>query len=694
MATELGQRLPAVLLLLALLAGTLAGALPASADEQKPMAPRHLFDEARPGVELITAEFTGKLSVPAPQVTAANQRALQLRVVEKIKRGEIPANETSARNAVIKEIVRDPLRWYTASDRVQRMDLKVLAIGSGFSISANGYIVTNAHVVAPASDALKATFLRERSGDSLQDSIQSMVTGGIPQSLATRLLEASLRWATKNSKLTNFKRRLETVTSSGSGGTVYSVKHGRPAKLVTAGREIPGKDVAVIKVDATNMATVPLGDDTTLSTGDRLFVLGFPGPATFSPVLSKESEKEPTLTQGVLSAKKTASEGFPVLQTDATMTHGNSGGPVFDEHGEVVGVATFGSVDPQTGREVAGLNFAVPVSVVNELLSKAKVKPVEGVATEKYRSGLDAFDRHWYKRALPLFKEVKRLDPAHPTVDKLIKDSEKAIAQGRDQTPREILGLPLKFFAALVVGLFAVVVMVTVLARRRRRRRLRRERPGGAVADTRWDQPASGWDQPASGWGPAPDPATAATATGSTEWPPASPLTPQGGQDPALGRHAPVDQSEWWSTEPYAPLGSRPSGNGSPVPTTAAGQPAQAPLPPAPERWWPAESQTAELPVVGDEAAPTPAAEVPRPRHDLWQHEWATEEPAPAAPVETPAAPVTPVETPAAPATPTAPAYPARSASPPAGAVACWNCGYLCPPTNRFCEQCWSLLES
>jgi serine protease Do len=47
----------------------------------------------------------------------------------------------------------------------------------------------------------------------------------------------------------------------------------------------------------------------------------------------------------------------------------------------VVGVATFGSVDPNTGREVAGLNFAVPVSVVNELLSQANLTPAEGAAT-------------------------------------------------------------------------------------------------------------------------------------------------------------------------------------------------------------------------------------------------------------------------------------------------------------------------
>jgi serine protease Do len=111
-----------------------------------------------------------------------------------------------------------------------------------------------------------------------------------------------VRWATKTATLSTLKRRLTALTDSGTGGITFA--EGRPAKLVTAGKELPGKDVAVLKVEASNMATIPLGDDAALGTGDRLFVLGFPAAATFNPVLSKDSQKEPTLTQGVLSAKR------------------------------------------------------------------------------------------------------------------------------------------------------------------------------------------------------------------------------------------------------------------------------------------------------------------------------------------------------------------------------------------------------
>lgn len=227
-------------LLTMLLVGTV-GALPANADDgPKPLAPRRLFDQSRPGVELITARFTGRLAVPEPQLTAASKRALQARVLDRIRRGEVAANETAARNAMIGEIARDPLRWFTAGDRIDRLDLKVLAMGSGFSIGADGYIVTNAHVVAPQSETLKAAFLRDGLGDDFQDSIQRLVEGGVPQSLATRLLEAGLRWATRKSKLSHFKRRLEAVTSSGTGGVVYSGS-GRPAKLSSPARRFPAR---------------------------------------------------------------------------------------------------------------------------------------------------------------------------------------------------------------------------------------------------------------------------------------------------------------------------------------------------------------------------------------------------------------------------------------------------------------------
>jgi serine protease Do len=620
---------PLLLLILLVVAAGWAPSASAAADARKPLAPRRLFDQSRPGVELITAEFTAQLTIPQAEVTPANQQALQARVTERIRRGEVPPTDTAARNAIIEEITRDPSRWVTPSSRLYREQVKLSATGSGFSISSDGYIVTNAHVVAPKDKDLKTAFIREALSDERDAFIQDLSQEGLPQSLAVKYLGALVRWATKTATLSTLKRRLTALTDSGTGGITFA--EGRPAKLVTAGKELPGKDVAVLKVEASNMATIPLGDDAALGTGDRLFVLGFPAAATFNPVLSKDSQKEPTLTQGVLSAKKTLRQGSTVLQTDAAMTHGNSGGPVFDEQGRVVGVATFGSVDPNTGREVAGLNFAVPVSVVSELLSQASVRPVEGAATSRYRLALDAFDKQWYKRALPLFNNVRALDPAHPSVDRFIAASQAAISQGRDRTPRELLGLPLPLVVAVAAsaGLVIAGVLVAVPVRRRRAAR-RRAVPGVSLFEP----------------GPIPASVPGAPRPGALE---------TRGSDERSDwfdrQTAAMPSQPWWPPEEPATAPSAPSGR-DPAPRSDADR-----QPPPPDPGW-HERQPGRRIASADPTRPAgPARAIPA---GWWDD----------APLEHPQVHQAPAP------------------------LVCWNCGYRSPAGLRFCEQCWTLLSA
>ncbi len=749
-------RLPAVLLAVPLLVAMLGGAVPASAaDPPKPLTPRRLFDQSRPSVQLITVQYSAGLVVPEPVVTQESKRSLGLIVEDKIRRGEVPATQAAAQGAIIDEIARDPSRWLTASGNVSRTNIKLTMTGSGFSITPDGYIVTNAHVVAPKEEDLKATFLleslRKEGGDSV-----AAVGDGLTQSQATKLVNAMVRWATSEATLADFKKKIVVYGSSGSGSS--SPSKSRTARLVDSGQQFPGKDVAVIKVQARNMATVPIGDDTTLNTGDRLFVLGFPGPATFDPVLSKDSQKEPTLTQGVLSAKKQVKGGFTILQTDAGMTHGNSGGPVLDEQGRVVGVATVGSVDPNTGREVAGLNFAVPASIVKDLLGHANVTATEGQATSMYREALDAFDKQWYKPTLPLFEQVKALDPGHPLVGKLLNDSRTAIREGRDRTPLEILGL-----SALVFGSLAAVVVVGVvgggtrlLVSRRRRRRSRTDptgpgtgwgsQPGewgtqpsqawGAETAEPWpSQPSRAWDpQPAQAWDAQPGAAPAAAAAAGPQWgmPPA-PADPAPTRPPRTGTPVHAEQNGDWLQDlqaqqlagPIAPAaadgyGDSQRGGGS---SRRRGecQPA------ASNAWWAADgSQTQEIPVAGravPEPTPWDGVEQAPSTQPQWREsgeaalpvegEWNQSAQAPAREPEW-GQPVRPSRQarherdwsePARPAvyTGTERAEPESSGASgrpheryvqaQSASQVCWNCGRHNQPTLRYCEECWSVLS-
>jgi serine protease Do len=633
------SRLPVALAGALLLVAVIWGAVPASADDgPRPLTSRLLFDQSRPGVQLITVRFSAGLVVPEPTMTASNAQALNAIVAARIRRGEIPATQVAAAGAVIDELSRHPFRWLTRSATVHRTSVTLAASGSGFSITPDGYIVTNAHVVAPKSEEITAAFLAKDLREQGDDFIAGFRQDGLSEAQATRFLNAMVRWATRNATLANFKRRISVVGSTGSGSSGSS--RPRAAKLVTAGEEFPGKDVAVLKVRARNMATVTMGDDSALSTGDRLFVLGFPGAATFNPVLSKASQQEPTLTQGVLSAKKQVNGGYTVLQTDAGMTHGNSGGPVFDEQGKVVGIATLGSVDPNTGREVSGLNFAVPASIVNEMLRDAGVKASEGAAGTAYRQALDAFDRQWYKRSLPLLERVKALDPGHPLVAKLIKDSRTAIAQGRDRTPREILGLPVVVAAGAGGAVLVVGVGGVLLAARSRRRR----RPRRRQAPTSAFEPAPQAAVPGNGWG-----------TVAPHQPAAEPFDL--GMPAARARN-----DEWWHDLQLQPPAAPPAPRG-PAPVA----PATPTVPVAEDGYGYGYGQG-----YGDNGNRTPAPQRrgPTARRPWWQAEEAPTAEIAAQPQSRP-----------------------EAEAPSASALVCWNCGRHNHPSLHYCEQCWTVLR-
>ena len=110
-------------------------------------------------------------------------------------------------------------------------------------------------------------------------------------------------------------------------------------------------DVAVLRIDAKNLAVVRLGDADQLQVGDPVLAIG--SPFGF----------EQTATQGIVSAKGRSLPGdsaVPFIQTDAAVNPGNSGGPLFDGSGAVVGINA--QIYSQSGG-YQGLSFAIPINV-------------------------------------------------------------------------------------------------------------------------------------------------------------------------------------------------------------------------------------------------------------------------------------------------------------------------------------------
>ena len=145
-----------------------------------------------------------------------------------------------------------------------------------------------------------------------------------------------------------------TLTVVLSTGVEYS------AKLVGADKT---NDVALLKMEAEGLKAVTLGSSDALIVGDQVVAIGNP-----------LGELTSTLTVGYVSAKErdVNTDGFAInmIQTDAAINSGNSGGPLFNMRGEVVGITTAKySGTSSSGATIEGIGFAIPIDDVSSLLS-------------------------------------------------------------------------------------------------------------------------------------------------------------------------------------------------------------------------------------------------------------------------------------------------------------------------------------
>ena len=137
---------------------------------------------------------------------------------------------------------------------------------------------------------------------------------------------------------------------------------GRVFKAKVVGRD-PFSDVALIKIDAHNLPTLPLGDSDLLRIGEWVIAIGNPFGLTH------------TVTVGVISAKGRSGIGISdiedFIQTDAAINPGNSGGPLLNLKGQVIGMNT--AIFTRSGGYM-GIGFAIPINIVKTVVEQLKTK--------------------------------------------------------------------------------------------------------------------------------------------------------------------------------------------------------------------------------------------------------------------------------------------------------------------------------
>ncbi|WP_176545161.1 S1C family serine protease [Bacillus sp. AFS041924] len=279
--------------------------------------------------------------------------------------------------------------------------------GSGAIISSDGYIVTNAHVLV---------YSKESSDQDIISQAFSYLVDDVAY---------ANNWTHKFTDA--YLKPYTSYEIYQKGVDVYLPTIDDPISAVVKSYEQPtdhGKDVAILDIEGSNYPTIPLGNSNSIQDQDDIWVIGYPAAAD-STVLSMHSYVIPTMNKGQISAiSKTTLAGSPVLQLNASSTHGNSGGPIINKKGELIGLLTFRG-DKVNDQEVQGFHFAVPVNTLKKTVEKVDVPATESQTDKLFKEGLTLYTKGYYQDALSKFKAVQQIYPNHPEVKRYIRVSKQ-----------------------------------------------------------------------------------------------------------------------------------------------------------------------------------------------------------------------------------------------------------------------------
>src|SRR5882724_75164 len=301
-------------------------------------------------------------------------------------------------------------------------------LGSGSIVHPDGWIVTNGHVVQPYQEGADGAFAAELLDKAVTVACAAELDG-LPAPARAQHIRA-LAATGENREGLALDRSLEVHLSNGKAYPAQVKFYSPPAYVVvgtttdaTGNRKtVHGHDVAILKIDDKELPVVRLARHSTdLHLGQALFVIGFPGVVVSHELLSRATQYEPSITTGRVSGFKQDIGGQRVIQTDAAIIQGNSGGPVFDDRGQVIGAATFTSL--QGEQVVQGFNFLIPVETVQEAARKAGVTPKgDSMFTRLWNHGVDLYIRDLHYRAYRNMSAANRIHPGFPDVERVRED--------------------------------------------------------------------------------------------------------------------------------------------------------------------------------------------------------------------------------------------------------------------------------
>lgn len=269
--------------------------------------------------------------------------------------------------------------------------------GTGFCINpSTGHILTAAHVVDISEVEIKNTILDEHIFQQYPDYYYD-------------LTDEDWTWIYENYDVvgetsdTKLDHEVLVQFNQAVSGLATSINTPYTRAEIVDFSPWEQRDIAILKVQSTSggaLSSVMLGESGMMETLDQCTIIGYP----WTSEVGQDNLLNPTITTGNISGKVMLG-GTEVLQVQGDARPGNSGGPVLDSNGKVIGMLTMGTDETN--------NYLRPAADMREMLNRNGVQNVLGIVDEEFKQGLINYRMGNYQEAINHFNAVLNLNQRH-----------------------------------------------------------------------------------------------------------------------------------------------------------------------------------------------------------------------------------------------------------------------------------------
>ena len=456
-------------------AGLLAGVVVTREPAPGPLSAQRIETASRPAVVFIQSNYKVDISVPEPVLNDAAKNALLARVEQMINAGEVTTLD-QAKAAIVNLILSDP-DGYLSPGTPQTDTFDQVATGSGFFVTQDGYLVTAAHVVSADKTEIRDEAVSETNDPAFIADFRKEISTefsneqlSISDAQIDSLVSFYQRWVAKYLSVDKVDVKYYLGTGKVQAGDNLTA-NGARASVVSIDPTKGGHDIAIMKADLTGVPTLQLAAGQP-QLGQSTYAIGYPRQGYLAESVPLNQTVPETMTSGKVLLVAQQPSGWTAWGTSAQFTHGQSGGPVIDGKGNVLGIVSYSTLDAQ-GKQTLGGGFFVPSQYIAADLASQGIKPVSTPKdlTPTYYHALAEADIQRYKTELLLLEDIKAQSPFNAYVGDDISSTQSQILSGNDKTPPDFASyVPAasETSGGLIVAVLVLWLVMAVAGRRRR----------------------------------------------------------------------------------------------------------------------------------------------------------------------------------------------------------------------------------